>query len=340
MRIALATLVLCAGCLRNTGGPIDPDNPDDLAPCPTDRAHLAVAIRAVDYESTPAVLRMIEGSFEQCRGISLPSADYGDVHTIGGMPDGSEVVGFRSGSFYGGSVVRFDGSEETGRIEDDMLYPIGIAPITFEGQDAIAVTWAAGTPSSSDSGELITVHAHPSLAQLGGWDISYQSIRAAPPLTGQGSRMSVLMNGAGLQEMRADPGASTLATTGELQVSIPFTVGVLRSLDVEGARARVAGDNGVLYYEHEQGGNAFLGPAYCRWPSVFGTLIPTETADYVTALIDTGDPDLTIALVDGILEGRDIHTTHVVTLTHRGECELLFSIPTTHDAVAIAWAGR
>lgn len=339
MRSVSVLLLLCSGCFRNTA-PIDPNNPDQLAPCPDGEMHLTVALATRDYEATQSILRFRAGSFEQCQGIVVPYEDFDYVQTVGGMPDGSDVVGFRS-DYYGGLVVRFDGNEETARIADDALYPIGISPITFDGQDAIAIAWAGGTPSSSDSAERITVHSRASLAQLGGWDVSYQAIRAAPPLTGQGSRMSVLLSGSGLQEMRADPGASALATTGELQVATPPATGYGRSLDVLGANARIGADNGVLYYRHEQGGNAFLGPVYCRWPAVTGTRLPNADADYIGALIDPSDPDdLTVALVDGTLEGLDSSGTHVFTLRHRGECELLFSIPTTHAAVAISWAGR
>jgi hypothetical protein len=339
MRAPLLLIVVLAGCRGGVVGPIDPTDPGPLSACPTG-PHLSVALGVREWGEEQSILRFAAGSFAQCQGFVPPVMEYGDLVTIGGLDDGSEVLGFIDASRRGGAIARVDGEAVTAHLLSEELFPIGISPLSFAGESAVAVVWGSSFGSSSDSGEFLSVHRASDLSELDGWDVSWSSVRAAAPASGQQQRLAVLENGASMQEMRADPGATTLATTGELVVSIPFGSGTSRSLDVLAGEVRVAGDDGVLYWRSGSG-NAFLGPVTCRWPATTSTRLPAEGSEYRGALIEPNDPtDLTVVLVSGELEGGSEERSHVYLMRHRGDCEHVFSIADTHDAVAIAWAGR
>lgn len=329
-----AVLSMLAGCRRNGTGPIDPGRPDQLAPC-GEGLHLVMGLQAPSTDKEQALLRFTQ-DLAQCQGAIVRYDDYGTLSTVGGLPDGTDMVGFRGDFGYGGVLARFDGQTSIGRIEDPMFYPIGIAPLTFHGQPAIAVAWGSGS-SSSDSGERLDIYAQADLAPLGSWDTSYELVRVAAPPSGQADRVAAMIGG-GLQEYRADPGGATLATTGELQVAKPSTVGWARSLDVSGVDVRAATQRGVMSWRTGQA-PAFLGPVQCRWPDTTTTPLPSDDAAYVSAVIDRSSPDDTLVVVDGEVAGSDADT-FLYVLRPRGECGLIAEIPSGYRAVSIAWSGR
>ncbi len=331
---SLALLVLLAGCRRGPGA-IDPLRPDQLAPCPSGAPHLVIALATGHSDEEQALLRY-DQTLSACRGAVVPYADYGTIASVGGLSDGTDLVGFSGPYGRGGLLVRFEETTERGRVEDESLLPVSIAALSFEGRPAVAVVW--GSRSSSDDGDRLDVYAEDDLARLGSWDVTYSLVRAAAPPSGQPGRIAALI-GEGLQEYRADPGGTTLATTGELQVARPSNTGVLRSLDVLGDRVRVAGDDGVLSWRLGAA-PAFLGPVHCRWPRTTSSPLPEETADHAAALVDPSAPDESLVLVSGELRGGSDASSHLFRMTPRGECELVESMPGRYRGVAMSWAGR
>jgi hypothetical protein len=259
MRRALlctSLLALAIGGCRRAPGPIDPSDTTNLAPCPAG-LHLLVGLQARDYEKEQLLLRYAGPGLEECQGLVLPDDDYDTMTTVGGLPDGTDLVGFAGPYAESGRVVRFDGANEIGRVEDGMFYPISTAAITFQGAPAVAVLWGSGS-GSSDNGERLDVYSQSDLSRLGSWDVSYELVRVAAAPSGQADRVAGAING-GLQEYRADASADTLPTTGELQVAKPPDTGYLRSLDVAGQLARASSDRGVLSWQATES-PAFLGP--------------------------------------------------------------------------------
>lgn len=294
-----------------------------------------IALATGHSDEEQALLRYDE-TLSPCRGAVVPYADYGTIASVGGLSDGTDLVGFSGPYGRGGLLVRFEERTERGRVEDASLLPISITALSFEGRAAVAVVW--GSRSSSDNGDRLDVYAEDDLALLGSWDVSSSLVRAARAPSGQPGRLAALI-GDGLQEHRADPGGTTLATTGELQVARPSNTGVLRSLDVSGDRVRVAGDDGVLSWRLGAA-PAFLGPVQCRWPRTTSSSLPEETADHVAALIDPSAPDESLVLVSGELRGGSEARSHLYRMTPRGECELVESMPGRYRAVAMSFAGR
>ncbi len=332
--MALPALLVIAGC-RRAPGPIDPGDTTRLPACPAG-PHLVVGVQSRSTDADQLVLRYAGASLEECQGVVVPSQEYDTLTTVGGLPDGTDLVGFAE--YYGGGrLVRFDGATEVGRVEDASSYPIGIAPVTLQGQAAIAVVWGGDSSGSSDSGDRVEIYAQGDLSSLGRWDVSSSLTRVAAAPSGQPDRIAAVID-YGIQEYRADPSATSLPTTGELQIAKPRTLGYLRSLDVSGQLARAGSDKGVLSWRLGES-NALLGPVACTWPATTDTLLPAEEAHYAAAVIDLAEPDDTLVVVEGDVEGVDA-STHLYLVHRRGECERLVSYPTDYAAVAIAWAGR
>ncbi len=337
MRALLLWMTLAAslaGCRRGPSTTVDPMSPDSYGVCPEGAPHLVVALAVNTSEVEQALLRFTE-DLAPCRGAVLPDDPFGTIETVGGLADGTDVVGF-SDYYGGGRLVRLAEGTELARIEDEQWAPIGFGALTFRGQSAVATVW--GSRSSSDSGERLDVYAQDGLAPLGGWEVSYELVRAAAPPTGQADRIATMV-GDGLREQRADPGATTLATTGEITVTRPNNSGYVRSLDVSGSRVRVAVSRGVLSWT-AGAAPAFLGPVRCEWPATTDTPLPGEDADYVAAVIDPSDPEQTLVIVNGELSGGSETRSHLYRMQRRGECELVAVIPPDWRGIAMAWAGR
>ena len=328
--LLLVALLACAGCRRGPGGPVDPTNAD-LSPCPSGAPHLVVGLRA-PYEATQAIARYTH-DLTLCRGAALPAAEHGAIVAVGALADGADVVGFQ-GDYRGGKLARIEGASITAQVEDEAAYPISIAPVTYEGQPAIAVVWGTRNSSSFD-GERVAIYAEAGLASLASFDVASELIAVTAPPSGQPSRLAGLIAG-GLQEYR--PELASLATTGELQVALPSGVFYRNTLDVRGAEVRVASREGVLSWRAGSA-PAFLGPVSCRWPDTVDTRLPVEAAEYLAAVVDPRAPDDTLVLVSGELEGGSDVTSHLFVLRPRGEC--LFVGPMMledHHAVAMAFS--
>lgn len=341
--VGLATLVLVlslAGCRRpGTGpgtGPIDPGRPDQHAPCPEGAPHLLVGLTSASSSSEQAVARFTR-DLRQCRGLVVASSTYGTIRVVGGLPDGTDLVGFAASYGRGGALVRFGPDRELGRVESTSEYPISIAAVMFQSQPAVAVAWGSGQ-SSSDHGERVEVYAQSDLRVLASWEVSYAFVRVAAAPSGQPERLAGAIN-EGLQEYRADPGATSLATTGELRVAAPNGVGYLRSLDVAGGHARATVDRGVLSWQHGIA-PAFLGPVHCVWPDTADTELPVSDATYPSAVIELASPEESLVVVRGQLEGGSDELTHIYTMRRRGECRHEMSFARSHAAVSLAWSGR
>ncbi|HJL15274.1 MAG TPA: hypothetical protein RMH99_06445 [Sandaracinaceae bacterium LLY-WYZ-13_1] len=337
--LALAVLApLAAGC-RN--GPVrpdgpDPDRPGSLDPCPA--AHLAVLLRASDHEAVPRIVRF-DGSLRACQGAALPDdSDYDSPRSIGGLDDGSELVGFAGGYSTGGILALVSEGAITPRLEHEEYFPVSIAAVDWGGTPAVAVLWGDGD-AGREEGEQVEVYAQSDLSRLGAWSTGgypYETA-IAPASTGQANRLATVVEN-DLQEVRADPGGETLATTDELFVGTPSWTGRVDSLDVRGDRVVAGGSNGVVWWRRDLP-NAFLGPLTCRWGHLVGTPLPEEGAEYGDVAIDAEDPDATLVIVSGTVAGDDGRGTHLYRLHRRGECELVYSAPDTHEAVALGWAG-
>jgi hypothetical protein len=335
--IAFIALSLLAGCRRAGAEPFDPNNPDLLAPCPSGAPHLAVGLRASAYDSEQVLLRFTT-DFEQCQGTIVSSATYGTISTVSALPDGTDVVGFLSGYGRDGSIVLFDGTNELGTIEAEGVAPISIAPLTFEGSPAFVVVWGDSS-SSSATGERIDVYST-ELALLGSWDVPWEITRATAPITNLTDRIAAWDAGNGLQEFRSDPGATSLATTGELQIAQPSATYSATSLDVVGSNVRTATAKGVLYWRSGLA-PAFLGPVHCRYPVTGADVLPDGNESYEHALVDRDAPEeASLVLVRGVLEGASESTSEIYVLGHRGDCRQMLSIPSTHHAVGMAWSGE
>jgi hypothetical protein len=334
LALVVATIAL-VGCRRGGGGgPVDPTRPDSLAPCPESAPHLVVGLQSTEWDGDHALVRLTS-DLRACRGLVLPRA-LGNVTTVGGLSDGTDLVGFGSDYGGGGSLVRFDADGEVGRVESASDFPLSVATVIFRGQPALAVAW--GSRSSSDQGERVAVYALSDFAMLGSWDVSWELVRVAPSVSGQAERITGTISG-DLQEYRADPGGSSLATTGEVRVASPSGSGYFGSIDVHGAEVRAVVDRGVLSWRAGLP-PAFLGPVSCRWPATADTVLPMPTAEYLSGVVALDAPEETIVLVSGELEGGSGAITHLYTLWHRGECRIEASFARRHRAVAIAWAGR
>ncbi|MCZ7687415.1 MAG: hypothetical protein M5U28_55225 [Sandaracinaceae bacterium] len=170
---SLALLVLVAGCRRGPGA-VDPLRPDQLAPCPSGAPHLVIALATGHSDEEQALLRY-DQTLSACRGAVVPYADYGTIASVGGLSDGTDLVGFSGPYGSGGLLVRFEEATERGRVEDESLLPVSIAALSFEGRPAVAVVW--GSRSSSDSGDRLDVYAEDDLARLGSWDVTYSLVR-------------------------------------------------------------------------------------------------------------------------------------------------------------------
>ncbi len=327
--VLVVALLSCAGC-RRAGGPVDPTSPE-LAACPSGEPHLVIGLQALRGDATQALARFT-ADLAPCRGASLPSDELGTIVAVGALADGTDLAGFSNSYGGGGRLVRVDGASVTAQIEDESDYPISIAPLSYEGQAAVAVVW--GEKSTSDSGERIEIYAEADLASLARFDVASELIAAVPAPSGQPSRLAGLING-GLQEYRPELGS--LATTGELQVALPSGVYYRKALHVRGADVRVTARQGVLSWRAGSA-PAFLGPVSCRWPDTIDTRLPVETAEYGAALVDARAPDDSLVLVSGELDGGSEETSHLFVLRPRGECLRLASMSEDHRAVAMAFS--
>lgn len=331
--LALA-LSLTAGCRRGDGvSRPTPSDPTRLDACPAG-PHLLMGLFLRTSSAEPALLRF-DAALQPCQGLSLPDEEWGTLETVGGLRDGRDLVGFSTTR--GGSVVIFDGTAEAGRVESDEYRPISVTEVPLEG-GALAVLWGS-LSSSSRSGEQLNLYRLSDLSLIGSFDADWEDKAVTPAPSGQASRFATLRSPDGLQEYRLDPGATEPSTTGELQIALPRG-GTANAIDLvggePGAGIVVAQDDGISWWSPELP-RAFLGPTHCQWPAFAGTPLPANDADYASV---AADGDAALALVDGELEGGSEEQYHLYRMTRRGECELLYSIPDTHRAVALAWSGR
>lgn len=332
--VPLALLVTLAGpgCRVSTDdGPmmVDPTDPGALPACPAGE-HVAILVRLRDSREDHAVLRL-DSNLQPCRGTVLPRMVFPRTPTaIGGLPDGREMLGF-GGSNTNGDLAVLDGDQATFLVQDQRDYPASFAMVDM-GSPTLAVLWGS---SSSGSGERLFLVTYPSLDTYQEFDASYEHYAVGPAPSGQPSRLSLMQAGEGLQELRLDSGAASLATTGELQVAVPGN-GSPNNVDVVGDRTVAAVPDGVAYWDRGTS-QAFLGPVRCVWPTTSSTQLPEENADYLAALVH-GDAILT--LVDGGPEGSEDETGSIYLMTTRGECTLIGTIPDSHAPVGMAWVGR
>lgn len=336
LSITLGAILLggaIAGCGRVDDTGPDPSNPDALEPCPA--GHYSLLLRATDYEADPALVRF-DQNLRGCRGARF--TELGDPRAVGGLPSGDDLVGFAGSYSTSGQLVRLSGGTVEVVKSDEVLFPISIAPLTWDGQPAVAVLWGEGD-LGREEGERVDVYAEAGLATLGSWEVGgYPYVTAiGPAVSGQTARLAGIVGG-DLQEYRSDPGADTLATTDELVVRRPSWSGNVDSLDVRGGRVVAGGDDGVIRWELGMP-EAFLGPLQCRWPHYVGTPLPEARASYGDVAIDLTDFEATLVLVDGALEGGSTRADHLYRIHRRGECELVYTVPDTHAAVSLSWAG-
>ncbi len=321
----LAGLLLAAlpGC-RVSGGPtIDPTDPTALPACPPGR-HLLVALRVRQSGNNAALLRFTP-DLAPCAGISFTS-DLGTPTAVGGLPDGRELVGF-TGSYDSGSLVVFEGDLPALSVEDESYHPISMAVV--DGASTLAVLW--GTDSG---GERLDLYRLPALEPLGSYDAAWENQSVSAALSGQPSRLALTQQGEGIQELRIDPGAASLATTGELQVGFPTNARASAVALVSGG-AWAATSDGLSFWPLGQS-HGFLGPTRCMWPATAETPLPDGEETY-HSVAPVGDDAVT--LVTGRLGEGGSETTLIYRMTRRGECELLFAVGDTHRGVALAWSG-
>lgn len=321
------------GCGRADDTGPDPTNPGALAPCPA--GHYTLALRASHYEAEPAIVRF-DASLRACQGVRF--VELGSPRAVGGLPSGDDLVGFAPGYGGSGQLVRVAGTTVEVIASDEALFPISIAPLTWQGTPAVAVLWGDGE-LGREEGERIDIYAEAGLSLLGSWTgFGYPYVTAVgPAVSGQTARVAGIYGG-DLQEYRSDPGADTLATTDELIVQRPSWSGTVGSLDVRGDRVIAGGSNGVLYWRRGMP-EAFLGPLRCRWPYHVGTPLVGDDASYGEVAIDATDPEATLVLVNGALDGGSSRDDHLYRLHPRGECEHVYTVPDTHGAVSLGWAG-
>ncbi|MCB9592583.1 MAG: hypothetical protein H6719_07615 [Sandaracinaceae bacterium] len=345
---SLVVLVLggavLAGCFVDVGGGgPDPRRPQDLDACPDGVPHLLVGLQSTSsiFDDDPAeqVVLRFTPDFDGCRGLVVPSSEYGEIYSVGGLPDGSDLVGFDGNRFSAlpGAVVRFRGQDEVDRVQDPSLLPIAARPITFGGAPAVAILWGHQGGSGVVNDRLDVVAREQLTQVLGSWTVPRDLLAIGPALT-DGDRLSGLVQWDGLQGYRIDAGAETLSTTGELQVPLP-PAGTTHAMDVHGGVAQIATHDGVSFWT-SGASPAFVGPRYCRHATRVGGALPMENADYVDVAIDLATPsEAALALVYGSLDVAST-STHVFRLQRRGECERVYTVPEPYRGQAIAWSGR
>lgn len=332
--LALVVALAAPGCRVTTDDgpdpmrPIDPTDPSALPACPAG-PHVSIAVRLRDSRADHAILRL-DSNLEPCQGTVLPRMQFGSPTAIGGLPDGREVLGLGGYNSYGDLAV-LNGNEASFLLEDQPDYPTSFAMVNM-GQATLAILWGS---SSSGSGERLFLVEYPGLVNYQELDASYEHRAVGGAPSGQSQRLSLMQAGEGLQELRMDPGAASLATTGELQVAVPGN-GSPNNLDVVDGRAVAAVPDGVVYWERGTS-NAFLGPVRCVWPATTDTRLPNEGDDYLAALVHG---EQMLALVDGGPEGSEDETGALYLMTRRGECTLIGTIPDSHAPVSMTWVGR
>ncbi len=334
-RLALSSaLLLLAGCARQ---PItlNPGDTSSQPVCPSG-PHLLVGAVASGSPVSQTLLRY-DASLQPCRGLQLDYSTYGSLTLVGGLQDGTDLVGFVGDYGRGGSLVHVDGGMVLDRIDRDDLSPISVSPITFQSQPAVAVLWGDAS-SSSDSGDTLEIYREQGWSLVGSWHVSYEFVRVSAAPSGQPDRIAGLIHD-GLQEYRVDPGAASLATTGELQVAIPNNAYSRSSLDVLGTDVRVGTKGGVLSWSAGLA-PAFLGPVACNSPDPAGTPLPAEDAEYVGAVLDAGSAGGSLALVHGAIRGGSGTATYLYRMGAHGECTQLGAYPSDYSAASIAWSGR
>lgn len=327
----IAGVALIAGC--RGGGPIDPGQVDRFAACPAGEPHLVLGLRLAHSDVEHALFRF-DANLGPCRGLVLPNEDYSSLRAVGGLPDGRDLVGVTGDYSHPNALIVFDGQNEVARVEDDAYVPMSIAPIEHGGP-AVAVLWGSGDPGR-ENGERLDIYARDTFALIASFDATWDHKAVSPAPSGQPDRLAILEY-AGLQEYRIDPGATSLATTGELQVALPRDSGAANALDIVGGEVVAAQNDGIGRWALGEA-PAFLGPVHCAWPAISGDRLPVADANYTSVV--HGRDGRAIALVDGELEGGSEEDDFVFQISDRGECELVLAVPDTHAAIGLAWSGR
>ncbi|MGE0785654.1 MAG: hypothetical protein AB7S26_08195 [Sandaracinaceae bacterium] len=327
LAVALWVGMAIAGC-RSGGRTMMIDPGRSLPECPAG-PHLALALQLRDSSADHALLRF-DSSLAQCRGVALARMTYASPSAVGGLPDGREVIGF-GGYNQSGQLAVVEGDTPRVIAESPQTFPVSFAVIDHGGP-MLAVLWGNG---SSGSGDHIDLYRLPALELTDTFDASFDHVGVSAPPSGMPDRLGLLDAGDGVQEARLDPGAESLATTGELQLTIP-SFQHYTAMHVVGADVVGAAEDGLVYWSRGMP-EAFLGPTPCGWAATSTTVLPGEQAEYIGAAHFGSDA---IALVRGALEDGADTSGGLYTITRRGECVLLVAIPDTHEPVGMAWSGR
>ena len=319
--LLLASLAL--GCFGGGGGTPSPGpafDPVRGPECPA--RHLSVAARPILSDGTSLLVRFTE-DLEQCQGLVVSEELDDTLWDLGGMSDGSDLLGFD------GRVMRVRGREvlwdveAAGRVLD-------VFPLTVARTEHVAVLWGSAT-GSSPSGDRLEVLDAGTGETLATYDVSFDVVAAAA--SEREDRVVLLDRYDGFAEHVVDLSAEALGGAGELEVAAPGGTGSLGSVLVRAGRVDVVGSAGVLRWTPDT--PSMLGPSSCRWSYWEGETLPEE-CEFRGLAADPTDEARWLTLCHAPdREGA------LVSLGPRDSCAVLLPEPRLpdHEITDLAWSG-
>lgn len=337
MNHSLRSLMVAMVSLGLIGCIMSPDTPDDEVPldpedvqrdCPSDQPHLAVALRQLSSDESSQLARL-DHRLQLCRGVVFDHQE-GSIQAVGGTASGRELVGFDSGRVY---------------LVDDTTLVWGVESVTvsaqvgalfsmsFQGRQVAAVLWMDHNNYAQALDLLELADGTP----IQGFGVDSSVVDAAPAIDGSDARIAGLVNWEGIQHYRAEAGADSLGTIGELQVAAPRS-GEFAGLSTARDPTLIAAAEGVLYWPADRS-LAFLGPIRCAWPAFQGEAVPDGEEEYL-AVAPVIDSDTWFLAAANAALDSDERNSYLFQMNRAGECFAVASATASHRIVDLAWSGR